>query len=494
MGWSDSAAGDPVSQPSAAEVRVTGASLDSRSVQPGDLYLALPGSRAHGAQFCETAVTAGAVAVLTDAAGAELVHGVPCVVVDDPRAVMGRIASELYANPAADLSMFAVTGTNGKTTTAFLLEACLTALGRHPGVVGTIGYRVDGRPVASSRTTVTTPESVDLQALLAVFAELGADSVAMEVSSHAMALHRTDPIVFDVAAFTNLGRDHLDFHHTQEEYFEAKATLFTAEHTTRAVICTDDEWGRRLASRVRDTGEVALLTTGRSDADVRLLSAVARPDQTQLLTITVRGRELQVVLGMPGEHNAANATTALAMIAAIGWDVAAAARGLAGVVVPGRMQRIDLGADAPTVVVDFAHTPQAIEATLRAVRAGLTEGARSIAVLGAGGDRDVTKREPMGRVAAELSDIVVVTDDNPRSEPPETIRARVLAGARGGTAEVHDGGDRRSAIRAALALAGAADTVVLLGKGHEQGQDIGGVVSPFDDALVSVEAWQELNR
>jgi len=468
---------------------VTGVTLDSRRVAPGDLYVALPGAVTHGARFAVAAVAAGAVAVLTDAEGAALAGscGVPGGVDDDPRVAMAGIAADVYGRPAERLTLFGVTGTNGKTSTTFLLDAALTALGRRVATVGTLGFRVAGVPLDVSRTTITTPESPDLQALLAVMADEGADSVAMEVSSHALALHRVDALTFDVAAFTMLGQDHLEFHHTMEEYFAAKAQLFLGGRARAAVVNTDDPWGRRLADLVRADGSATLMTLGEG-GDVRVTASVALPDGGFRVRVAHPGGEVAFTLGMLGAFNVANAATALAMVGAAGLDVDAAASGLARAAVPGRMQRVDLGPGAPHVIVDFAHTPQAVEAAL----AALPPSGRRIAVLGAGGDRDPGKRGPMGAAAARGADVVVVTDDNPRSEAPEAVRAAVLAGARAaGSAEVVDGGDRRTAIARALALAGGGDWVAVLGKGHETGQEIGGRTSPFDDVTVVRELWQE---
>lgn len=467
---------------------LTGVAFDSRQVRPGDLYVGIPGSRAHGASFAGQAAEGGALAVVTDAAGADLAAGcgLPVLVVADPRGAMADLAADVYGRPGDALELFGITGTNGKTSTLFLLEAALTALGRRVATIGTIGFRVAGEPLASARTTITTPESPDLQALLAVIREQGADTVAMEVSSHALALHRVDGLTFDAAAFTMLGQDHLEFHHTLEEYFAAKSRLFLQGRARAAVVNTADPWGRRLADLARTDGAPRLLTTLAEDADLRVLSAEPLADGGSRVRLAHPDGETTFALSMLGGFNIANAVTALGLVHAAGLDVDAAAAGLASAQVPGRMQRVDLGPGAPHAVVDFAHTPQAVAAAL----AALPRTGRRIAVLGAGGDRDPSKREPMGRAAAEASDLVVVTDDNPRSEQPETIRAAVLAGARQVTGpEVVDGGDRRSAIATALRLAGPGDWVAVLGKGHETGQDIAGTISPFDDVAVIRETW-----
>jgi UDP-N-acetylmuramoyl-L-alanyl-D-glutamate--2,6-diaminopimelate ligase len=477
--------------PGAPDVAVTGVSLDSRGVRPGDLYVALPGRATHGARFAAQAVAGGAAAVLTDPAGLEELAGigVAVAVVDDPRTAMAGIAADVYGRPGERLALYGVTGTAGKTSTTFLLAAALAAAGQSVGTIGTIGFTLDGRRLPSPRTTVTTPESPDLQALLAYFAEHGADAVAMEVSSHALALHRVDGLAFDVAAFTNLGRDHLDFHDTQEDYFQAKASLFRDGRCRAAVVNIDDEYGRRLAAELRSAGAVRLVTTGAA-GDYRPTAADLLADGTTRVRLATPSGEREFALGLLGAFNVRNATTATAVLDLAGIDLDLALPGFAAAFVPGRMQRVDLGEGAPGVVVDFAHTPEAVTAALDALPEG-----RRVAVLGCGGDRDQAKRGPMGEAAARGASVVVVTDDNPRSEPPEAIRAAVLAGARQAAAdtgaEVHDGGGRADAIRLALRLAAPGDWVAVLGKGHETGQQLADRTVPFDDVDAVARIWAE---
>ena len=480
--------------PSAPRLAVSGVSIDSRSVLPGDLYVGLPGNVTHGACFAATAAQAGAVALLTDAAGVELAadSGLPVVVVADPRAELARAAAEVYGRPGERLALFGVTGTTGKTSTSFLLAAGLSAVGHQVGTIGTIGFRLGERQLASGRTTVTTPESSDLQALLAYLEEHGADAVAMEVSSHALALHRVDELRFGVAGFTNLGRDHLDFHHDQESYFQAKAELFRNGRASAAVICIDDEYGRRLAQEVRDAGEMSLVTTGAdSRADYYVSSAELQPDGSRTVRLVTPSGEVGFRLGLLGEFNLRNATTAAAMLDVAGLDLTVALGAFAQAAVPGRMQRVDLGPEAPGVIVDFAHTPESVTAALYGLPAG-----RRIAVLGCGGDRDQAKRGPMGAAAASGAELVIVTDDNPRSEDPAEIRAAVLAGARQEAersgAQVRDGGDRAQAIRTALTMAGPQDWIAILGKGHERGQQLAHETIPFDDVAVVAREWQAI--
>ncbi|HET9873847.1 MAG TPA: UDP-N-acetylmuramoyl-L-alanyl-D-glutamate--2,6-diaminopimelate ligase [Propionibacteriaceae bacterium] len=490
----------PDHDPAEHNPEVRGITLDSRRVRPGDLYVALPGRRHHGARFAADAVRAGAVAVLTDAAGAEVAATLPApvVVVADPRSTMAPVAARIYGNPSKRLTMLGVTGTNGKTTTTYLLDAALRAAGRHVGLVGTIGFLLDGQPIDVARTTVTTPESPDLQALLAMMADGGADSCVMEVSSHAMALGRADAIAFDVTAFTNFGRDHLDFHGSEEAYFAAKSALFTGRYTSHAVVNIDDAHGRLLVQQITAAGEVGCSTltlagtseSAQSAADYTAIVLGTDTDGRTHARLDGPQATVSFHLNLPGDFNVRNAATALAMLDVVGVDIAAAAGGLATAQVPGRMQRVSLGPGAPGVFVDFAHTPQAVSAALGAV-----SGSRCVVVLGCGGDRDPDKRAPIGAAAAQGAAVVVVTDDNPRSEDPASIRAQVLAGASRAVRDlsldttVIDGGDRRSAIRTALRLAGPGDVVAVLGKGHESGQEVAGHVHPFDDRVVIAEEW-----
>lgn len=478
--------------PGAPGVVVTGVSLNSRSVVPGDLYVALPGRATHGARFVGQAVAAGAVAVLTDEEGSRLATGasVPVVAVDDPRRTMAGVAAELYGRPAGRVRLFGVTGTNGKTSTVFLLQAALEACGERVATIGTLGFRLGAEALPVTRTTVTTPESPDLQALLAVFAERGATSIAMEVSSHALALGRVEALTFDVAAFTMLGRDHLDFHPTLEDYYQAKARLFTGGRSRVSVVNVDDPAGRRLIETLADEGSRVVTTSIDGEADYRVTRTVVLPDGGSRVTAATPAGELSFAVGMIGAFNVRNALTALAMAGEAGMDVHRSATGFAAANVPGRMQRIDLGPGAPAVIVDFAHTPQAVQAAL----AALPE-ARRIVVLGCGGDRDPLKRGPMGQAAAQGADVVLVTDDNPRSEDPAAIRRAVLDGARQAraprAAEIVDAGDRRTAIAEALRRARPGDFVAVLGKGHETGQIIGDRVVPFDDGATVKELWEE---
>ena len=470
--------GDP------AGVVVTGLTLSSQRVAPGDLYAAVPGSRSHGAAYSVDAVAAGAVAILTDESGATEAAGagVPVLVVEAPRAVLGTLAARIYGDPAAALTLMAVTGTQGKTTTTRLLEAGLEGAGIPAAVVGTVGTRIGGRDV---KTALTTPEAPDLHALFAVMREQHVRACAMEVSSHALVMGRVDGVVFDVAAFCNLGRDHLDFHTDLEDYFAAKASLFTPERARLGLTNVDDEFGRRL----RDRAGIPMRTFSASgaDADWRAVDVDLRPEGSRFTVVTPAGARVAAGVPLTGSFNVANALCAIALAAEAGFDpapVAAAIAASSGV--PGRLERIDRG-QGFLAVVDYAHKPDALLAALQALRP-LTAG-RLILVIGAGGDRDTGKRPVMGAIGARFADVLVVTDDNPRSEDPAAIRAAVLAGAAevpaGERAEVLELGSRRDAIRHAIAIAADGDIVLVAGKGHETGQEVGGpgdrVVHPFDD-------------
>jgi len=469
----------------AGDVAVGGVSLSSGTVRPRDLYAALPGSRVHGASFVAEAAERGAVAVLTDPDGARLAagHGLPLLVVPGPRASLGDLAAWIYDSPAERITTLGVTGTNGKTTTTFLLDSALRATGRRTGLVGTVEIRSADRRLHS---TGTTPEAPDLHALLAVMRQDGVDTCSLEISSHALSQHRVDGLVLDVAGFSNLSQDHLDYHGTMEEYFRAKARLFRPERARGAVVCIDDEWGRRMAGSL-DIPVTTVATRPYAGADWQ----VQRVRIVQGLPVAQvsgpAGELLELGCPLPGEYNLANALLALGMLVATGTDprTAAGALALAGPV-PGRMERVH-GAGLPGepfAVVDYAHSPDAVRAALDT----LAGGARPlVVVLGAGGDRDRDKRELMGRAAAGAADVVVVTDDNPRSEDPAAVRAAVLAGARaeaaGSGARVLEVPGRAEAIAEGLARAGAG-TLLVAGKGHEQGQEIAGVVHPFDDRQV----------
>ncbi len=460
---------------------VTGVTLSSDAVAPGDLYAALPGANTHGARFAAQAMAAGAAAVLTDSEGAAILGstGIPVLIHPAPRANLGAVSALVYGHPARALATFAVTGTNGKTTVTYMLAAALEALGVPTGLIGTTGTFVGGRRLPTQRTT---PEAPDVQALMSHMRDEGVRALAMEVSSHALVLGRVDAVTFDVAAFTNLSPDHLDFHTDMDDYFTAKSRLFTPERSRRAVINTDDQWGRRLAAEAGVPHETYAVT-GPADWTVHDVHSDAAGS---VFEVEYRGQSVAATIGSPGLFNVANALGAIAMLVNVGHPLDAAASAIASFRgVPGRMEVV-AAPDGPTVIVDYAHTPDAVDRALRAI-APLTPG-KIWCVIGCGGDRDAQKRPAMGRIAATLAHHVIVTDDNPRSEDPATIRAAVLAGAREGTAEVTQIGDRATAIETAIGAASRGDSVVILGKGHETGQEVAGVVHPFDDRVVARQA------
>jgi UDP-N-acetylmuramoyl-L-alanyl-D-glutamate--2,6-diaminopimelate ligase len=465
------------------DVAVSGITAATDQVRPGDLFVGVPGRTAHGAGYAAAAVDAGAVALLTDPAGLALGVDlrVPVVVVPDVRAVLGSVSADVYGDPSSAMAVLGVTGTSGKTTTTFLMRAGLQAAGRVTGVIGTVATMIGDDEI---KTGFTTPEAPEVQALLGVMRDRGVTDVAMEVSSHALAMGRVDGIQFDVAGFTNLSEDHLDFHTDMDDYFAAKAKLFDAGRARSAVIVIDDHWGTRLTEIA--AGPLTTVTTvGERRATWEAVDIADQPDGTTTFRVLGPDVDLETGCGVPGRYNVANALLALAVLADAGVDPQAAAPAIARASVPGRMERIDAGQPF-LAVVDYSHKPAAVDGALRALRP-LTKG-RLIIVLGCGGDRDRGKRPHMGAIAARGADLLVVTDDNPRSEDPGAIRRAMLDGALAVPAaergEVLEVGDRAAAIAAAVTFAGSGDTVLVAGKGHETGQEIAGVVHPFDDRLV----------
>ena len=472
------------------DIAVTGITLDSRDVHAGDLFIALSGERIHGATFVGDAIAAGAVAVATDPEGEQIVAGrLPCLVVDDLRHRTGELAAEIYGRPADDLLLLGVTGTNGKTTTAYLLESGLSAAGHRTGLLGTVATLIDGQVFHTVRTT---PEAPELHALLAVMRERGVTAVAIEVSSHALAMGRVDGCVFDVSGFTQLGVDHLDFHGSEEAYFAAKLSLFAPARSRASVISIDDDGGRRMA--LAASGEV--LTLGvRDDADWRIGDVRRRRQGGYNYSVTAPdGTRYDGTVQLVGGFNVTNAALAQVMLMRAGIDPATAARGIGQCRgVPGRMER--LGNVDVALVVDYAHTADALA---RAIDAVEPEGdGRVIVVFGCGGDRDAGKRAPMGRIAASRASVVVVTDDNPRSEPAALIRQGVLEGTAAvpmaNRAKVVEMADRKSAMEWAIGEASPGDVVLVAGKGHESGQEVAGVTTPFDDRTELLAAWARVH-
>lgn len=460
-------------------VDVTGARIDSTLVQPGDVFIARPGAARHGAEFATAAIAMGAVAVVTDAAGSQIAGdlAVPVLVVEDVAGAVGVVAAHVHGEPAGELTTVGVTGTNGKTTTTWLIESGWTASGGSAGLIGTLGVHLSesGRreELVSARTT---PEATELHELLARMRDRGIGRVAMEVSSHALALGRVAGLEFELAVFLNLTQDHLDFHGDLQSYFAAKASLFEPGQSRRALINVGDPWGRRLA---RSAGVPVVTFDVAEGADWWADEITPEASGGSWFVVhSPDGDKARVNLLLPGRFQIVNALAAVAALVETGLDLDTAVAGVSACAgVPGRMERVPAEFLA---VVDYAHTPAAIERVLAAARE-LVPG-RLLVVVGAGGDRDAGKRELMGAAAA-AAEVVIVTDDNPRSEDPALIRAAVRTGAERAGAQVREIADRRSAIAEAVAMAEPADAVLVLGKGAETGQEQGGRVLPFDDRV-----------
>jgi len=472
--------------PDAPGVEVRALAYDDRLVAPGTVYVCVPGFTRDGHDFAADAVARGAVALVVER---PLGLGVPEVLVESARAAMAPLAAAFYGHPDRELSVLAVTGTNGKTTSAYLMRALLEATGTQCGLLGTVKSVIGGQAREVARTT---PEAIDLQADLRAMLDGGDRACAIEVSSHALTLGRADAIGFAAAVFTNMTRDHLDFHDSMEDYFQAKRLLFipAAGPAPRvSVLNVADPYGRRLAQEL--AGALTFAVDEPADYSARNLRCGLEGCE---FALTWPGGERGVSLPMPGRFNVANALGALAAVHALGADLDALVAELErGVHVPGRFEPVDEGQDF-AVLVDYAHTPDSLENALRAAR-DITADARAgrvICVFGAGGDRDRGKRPLMGEIAARLADVVVVTSDNPRSEEPDAIIGEIMRGT-AGAERVRAITDRREAIAEAVACAQASDVLVIAGKGHEQGQEIaGGVKLPFDDVTVAREALASL--
>ncbi len=457
------------------DVEIASVACDDRQAGPGTLFCCVPGFTRDGHDFAPAAVERGASALLVER---PLGLGVPEVVVDDVRAAMAPAAALANGSPTASLEMVGITGTNGKTTTAYLTRSLLEASGRQAGLVGTVETITGGQRIPAVRTT---PESVELQATFREMLEAGDSACVMEVSSHALTLHRADAIDWNVVVFTNLSREHLDFHGDMDSYFAAKRLLFE-RGAPHSVINVDDEWGRRLAADLPGAVTVGIES---DDAQLRATGLEFGPSSTRF---EAGGMELEVPL--PGAFNVLNALCAVACARALGVDDATIANALpVAERAPGRFEPVEAGQPF-AVIVDYAHSPDSLRGALEAARA-LCDG-RVIIVFGAGGDRDAGKRPEMGRAAADGADLVVVTSDNPRSEEPEAIIADVVSGIPEETAlQVVE--DRRDAIAWAVGEAHRGDLVLIAGKGHEQGQEgAGGEKEPFDDRLVAMEVIGEV--
>ena len=465
---------------------------DSRDAGPGVLFAARPGERVDGHDFVADAVAAGSPAVLVQR---RVDHDVPQLVTRSVSDALGAVSAAIHDHPSQELLLLGVTGTSGKTTTTYLLEAILAAAGHRTGLVGTVETRIGDTVVPGVRTT---PEATDLQRLFHTMLRAGVDAAAMEVSSHGLALGRVAGSRFAVVGFTNLSHDHLDFHDSLEEYFETKAMLFTRDYAGIGVVNVDPaaeagdaggaaahgaSWGRRLADAAPI--DVVTISTAGSSADV--VAEDLRLNATESRFVArLRSGVYPARVRIPGQFNVANALLALAMAEAAGIDAEVAVEGLAQLQgVPGRMEAVDVG-QACTVLVDYAHKPDALAKVLATAR-GLTDG-RLIVVVGCGGDRDAGKRPEMGKAAAALADVAVLTSDNPRSEEPHAILADMAVGANTvPDADVRLEVDRRAAIGLALDAAEAGDVVVIAGKGHETYQELAQRTVPFDDRAVARE-------
>lgn len=466
--------------PAAHDLQVTGVSQDSRTVGPGELFVAIRGERADGLSHAEEAAARGAVAVVSDRPAPQG-FPLPWVRVAAPRQALARVAARLAGDPAEQLVLAGVTGTNGKTTTAMVLEALLARRYGRAGYVGTVAYRTGRRELASNQTT---PEAPLLQKLLAEMVESGVRAAALEVSSHALALDRVEGCRFDVAVFTNLTRDHLDFHRDLENYFEAKKKLFDLRKPgAAAVLNAADPFGRRLAHGIAPP--VVTWSAAGGEAEVRAEDVHCDLSGTSLTVAHPRGR-FPVSSPLIGRFNADNLLGAAAAGLSLGMEEDDIAAGCAAVArVPGRLERVEAGQPF-AILVDYAHTEGALERLLEAVR-GLTD-RKIVLVFGCGGDRDPGKRAPMGKIAGSLADIAIATSDNPRSEDPEAILAEVEKGlAASGATKYLKVTDRREAIRTAIDLANPGTVVVIAGKGHERVQVIGDRAIPFDDREVAAE-------
>ena len=463
-----------------ANVAFTGATHADSDVEAGDLFIAIPGARVHGATFIESAIKRGAVAVLTDEAGLAYCAGVPALVVKDVRTAGALVAASLYKYPTRDLASIGITGTNGKTTVSTLLFQIFEAVGRQTGLIGTVETRIGSEILKSSRTT---PEAPELQALAAVMRERHMRHLVMEVSSHALSLKRIKGSHFAIAAFTNLTQDHLDFHHDMDSYFAAKAELFTSEYAEQAFINIDSSYGKRLV----EEAQIPVTTISRADSSASW-HFVETHNVSRGVEFSARGAGgilIETRTRLFGGYNLDNLLLALAIAVECGIDpieLAAITPTLTGA--PGRLESVSLGQHY-TALVDYAHSPDAVANVLAAARE-FTRG-RVIAVLGCGGDRDAAKRPLMGAALLQGADIAIFTSDNPRSEAPGEILAQMTQSLTL-SAPSHIIEAREEAIRTAVSLAQDGDTILILGKGHETGQDIAGIITPFDDRIVLAQA------
>ena len=462
-------------------VSVTGITSNSKDVKPGDVFVALPGQRVHGLDFATDAIAQGAVAIISDRRDPHI--SVPTLVISDPRGRLGELTSWFYGDPSRQVSIYGVTGTNGKTTTTYLLFQIWRASGISAGLVGTVGMQINDQHFPA---LYTTPEADELQAIFATMVESGIKAIAMEVSSHALVQRRVSGTHFQAGGFTNLTQDHLDFHQTMENYYQAKRSLFNKEFTDRSFITIDDDYGKRLAGET--TCSVATLSSINREGDWKYESVNRDSTGSDVVIVGPAGVRIAARFNLVGEHNLQNLLLAVVLAFDSGVKPHAIENSIPHLMgAPGRLERLDLGQPF-TVLVDYAHTPDAVERALATARALSPK--KVIAILGCGGDRDRSKRAIMGRILNEGSDLPIFTSDNPRSEDPQSIIDEMTSGLKlKAGAEVIL--DRRDAIMRAVSLANEGDVVIVLGKGHETGQEIKGVKYPFSDQKVLREVLGE---
>ncbi len=458
-------------------IRVSGVQHDSRRVNPGDLFVARQGQRVDALNFVDQAQARGASAVMVDVAHASSVTNLPVLVVDDVCRAMGRAAAIVYGDPTHGLDVIGITGTNGKTTTSYLACAALEGCGSRPALMGTLGVSFESLHIETGHTT---PESDDVMRVAARMAQSGATHLIMEVSSHALALGRVEGVRFRVAAYSNLTQDHLDFHGDMQAYANAKESLFFLHEPTRAAIMIDDDFGRSLAQRLGDRAIKISKHVRVPTADICPTATPVHDARGIRCAVRVPGGEIFIKSPLVGEHNLSNLLLAIGIVSCLDLPIDRAVASLTkSVIIPGRLERCDTPGDELLVLVDYAHTPDALERTLATVRP-LTQG-RLICVFGCGGDRDKDKRRLMGDVAGRLADRVIVTNDNPRSERPQDIIASIVDGLKGTHAQVQVQEDRALALEQAIVHADPFDAVLIAGKGHETYQIVGEQTLHFDD-------------
>ncbi len=464
-----------------ASAEVGGLAYRSDAVVENDMFFCIVGLKVDGHSFAQDAINRGAKFIVAERRIYQAdTTDVTVIIVDDSRKAMAHVAARFYGDPSAAFKLVGVTGTNGKTTTTYLVEQIAQACGKRTGVIGTVGVEIAGKRTKAEHTT---PESPDLQKTLSAMREAGCDVVSMEVSSHALDLLRTWGTCFSVTAFSNLTQDHLDYHHTFEAYFEAKALLFSADYPAKRVICIDDKWGRELLRRCAAADDWVISCGFDASAQIHPISIDYAADHTSI-ELDVRGRRVAFTYPLVGRFNVSNVMCAFGIGKALGFSNEDIARALQEAPqVPGRLERVHAKADGGiSVFVDYAHTPDALEKAISSIKE-LTSG-RTIVVFGCGGDRDASKRSIMGR-AALSADYAVVTSDNPRSEKPADIIDDILGGMGAGEGRYEVEPDRQAAIARAIAVAEPGDAVLIAGKGHEDYQIVGAEVRHFDDREVA---------